>query len=201
MPDDTTQPTGDTAQSAAPKTFTQAELDQIIKDRLGRERDSAKTQLAELESYKARAAKLDELEKANMSEADKIRAALADRDTRLAELEAKAKASDERATTLVRQTKAVSAASMLGAYDPSDPNFTAAVAGIDPASPTADVDIKAALDALKTAKPYLFKPPGARPLESFNPGAGTGTAETDAQRAARVLRSSQGAGKGYGPLG
>ena len=192
-------PTPDGAQAPA-KTFTQAELDQIIKDRLGREREK----YADYDSLKASASKLKDMEAANLSEAEKVAKAIADRDARLAELETKASKAEERALGLIRQTKTVAIASNLGAYDATDANFVSAVAGIDPASSTADADIQKAIEALKASKPYLFKPAtaGARTLESFNPGGqGSQQAETDAQRAARVLRSSQGVGRGFGPLG
>lgn len=193
MPEDTPNPAGDGAQPPV-KTFTQEDLDRIVKERLERER----SKYADYDALRDKAAKFDRIDSANKSEAEKVAQALADRDTRLAELEAKAKESEERAIGATRQIKVVAAASILGAYDPSDPNFAAAVAGIDPASSTADADIKAALEALKAAKPYLFRTGGPRPLESFNPGSGQGSAETDAQRLARLHRKT---GVGVTPFG
>ena len=184
----------------AGKTFSQADLDRLIGERLTREREQSKAQLADLEAYKAKAAKLDALESANQSEAEKVAKAIADRDTRLADMEARAAAAEQRATEYVRQAKIVAAASMLNAYDAADPNFAAATAAIDPSDPKADGQIKTALESLKASKPYLFRPPGGR-LETFNPAGPSGEAETDAQRAHRVQRSAQGAGKGMGPLG
>ena len=196
-------PIGDGAQTSdstaqAGKVFTQEEVNALIAKRAKQE---ARGLYPDYDDLKKAKAELDSIKQSQMTEAEKVANALKDRDTRLAELEAKANAAEERATTLVRQTKAISTASILGAYDPSDPNFAAAVAGIDPASPTADADIKAAIESLKTTKPYLFKAPGSRGLESFNPAGQAGPAETDAQRAQRVQRAAQGAGRGFGPLG
>lgn len=50
-----------------PKTFTQADLDKVIEERLARERAKFK----DYEAIKAKAAKLDELEGANASELEK----------------------------------------------------------------------------------------------------------------------------------
>lgn len=184
-------------QQAGDKTFTQEEVNRMI---AARAKQEARGLYPDYDELKKAADELKSIKASQMTEAEKVAAAIKDRDARIAEAEAKAKQAEERATTLVRQTKAISHASILGAYDPSDPNFAAAVAGIDPASDTADADIKAAIDALKAAKPYLFKPAGARPLESFNPaGSEPGAAETDQQRAQRVLRQST--GRSYGPLG
>lgn len=68
------------------KTFTQAELDRIVADRLNRE----KGKYADYEDVKAKASKLDELEAANKSEAEKAnaRAEAAERKAAQAESEA-----------------------------------------------------------------------------------------------------------------
>ena len=58
-------------------------------------------------------------------------------------------------------------------------------------------DIKTALEELRTKKPYLFGKQGQR-LEAFNPGTGTGSAETAAQRVARLQRQT---GVGVSPFG
>lgn len=54
-------------EEAVEKTFTQAELDAIVTDRLKRER----TKYEGFEDFKAKAMKLDEIEEANKSELDK----------------------------------------------------------------------------------------------------------------------------------
>lgn len=68
-----------------PRTFSQDELDRIVKDRLARQ----KSQFGDYDDLKAKAAKLDEIEEASRSELEKAQKAAADaaaeRDTILAE--------------------------------------------------------------------------------------------------------------------
>ena len=52
------------AQTTDTKTFTQAELDAVVKDRLKREREK----YSDYEDLKAKAAKFDEAEEANKTE-------------------------------------------------------------------------------------------------------------------------------------
>lgn len=68
MPDPET-PTPNPPKGDEGKTFTQADIDRIVADRLARER----SKYADYDELKAKAAKLDELEAANKSEADKLR--------------------------------------------------------------------------------------------------------------------------------
>ena len=68
MPETTTQVDNNATQGAtAEKTFTQAEMDAIIGDRLARER----AKYADYAEIKAKAAKFDEAEEANKSELQK----------------------------------------------------------------------------------------------------------------------------------
>jgi hypothetical protein len=185
---------GDGAQPPV-KTFSQADMDRIITERLSREREK----YADFDTLKTKAAELDSMKAANQTEAEKVAAAIKDRDARIEAAEKKASEAEQKALGLMRQTRVIGAASTLGAYDPADANFVQATASIDPASATAEADIRAALEALKAAKPYLFRPAGAR-LEAFNPAAGNqGSAETDQQRVQRLLR--MGNNRNFGPLG
>ena len=56
------------AQTPETKTFTQAELDAVVKDRLKREREK----YSDYEDLKAKAAKFDEAEEANKTELQKV---------------------------------------------------------------------------------------------------------------------------------
>lgn len=58
----------DGAQTTDTKTFTQAELDAVVKDRLKREREK----YSDYEDLKAKAAKFDELTEANKTELQKV---------------------------------------------------------------------------------------------------------------------------------
>src|SRR5438874_2404637 len=67
-----------TPEAGETKTFTQAELDAIVGDRLKRQ----KSQFADYDDLKARAAKLDEFEKSQQTETERITQALADAEKR-----------------------------------------------------------------------------------------------------------------------
>jgi hypothetical protein len=83
MPEDDPKPTDKPAES---KTFTQAELDKIVGDRVARERGK----FADYDDAKAKAAKFDELDEKSKSEVEKAaeRATAAER--RAAEADARA---------------------------------------------------------------------------------------------------------------
>lgn len=106
---------------------------------------------------------------------------------RRAELEQELAAREQMLNDEKRARLAISAATTLGAIDPSDANFEAAVSGIDISEPDAQAKIEQALEALKASRPYLFQ--GHRPsLASFNPSGQEQVAqgETDAERRARL---------------
>lgn len=67
------------------KTFTQAELDKIVADRLGRER----SKYAGFEDLKAKAARLDELEQQNQSELEKAQTKVQKAEQRAVDAEAR----------------------------------------------------------------------------------------------------------------
>jgi len=75
--------TEDTAKEQAPKTFTEDDLNRIVKERLDRERKKYANH-ADLE---AKAKKLDEIEKAKLSEDERIAAKLKEREDKIAELD------------------------------------------------------------------------------------------------------------------
>ena len=85
----TTEPT---ATGPVDKTFTQAELDQLIKDRLERERKK----YAGFDDLKAKAAKLDALEAAKKTDEEKALARLKELEATIAEKEAAIKKADLR---------------------------------------------------------------------------------------------------------
>ena len=99
MPEDTIQvENGNATQgAAAEKTFTQAEMDAIIGDRLKRER----AKYADYDEFKAKAAKYDEAEEASKSELQK---AVEERDRYKAEVD-ELHAAKERAELISRAAK------------------------------------------------------------------------------------------------
>lgn len=168
-PKNTEEPTG--------KTFTQAELEALLAERLRRERQK----YADYAELKKAAEELQALKDAQKSEAEKMA-------EKLARLEQEYQAERERRRAVALQAKVVAIAGKLGAVDPQDANFIMATQAIDPDSDGADSDIQNVIEGLKATKPYLFARPGQR-LEPFNPaeGAAVGQAETRAQRFARIM--------------
>ncbi|ERL23953.1 capsid assembly scaffolding protein Gp46 family protein [Jonquetella sp. BV3C21] len=80
--------TTNTAASAGEKTFTQADVDRVVADRLERERKK----YADYDALKAAKAELDKLKEGQMSEHDKAKQGLGAAQAKVTELEAKIKA-------------------------------------------------------------------------------------------------------------
>jgi hypothetical protein len=167
----TTAATPDTTTPAGGKTFTQAELDAVIADRLARERDKFK----DFEALKTKAAKLDELEKANLTEAEKLKADLAAAQAAGAERISRAQA-------LLLKAEVKSVAAELGIVDAD-----AAFALMDRANVKVEdndsvTGVKPALEALLAAKPYLKAAAQTTVGGATNPGeGGAGAATLEAQ--------------------
>lgn len=126
------------------KTFTQAELDKIVQDRLARQR----AQFQDYDDLKTKAAEFDKLNDAQKTELQKAndRAAALERDL--------ATATEERQASLLRAA-VVAEAAKRNVVDPD-----AAVSLIDRSAIEFDDDgaptnIAEAMDSLLTAKPYL----------------------------------------------
>jgi hypothetical protein len=142
------------AEPPAPSaTFTQAQLDAIVGDRLARER----AKFEGFDDLKAKAAKLDEIEAASLSETERLSRELeAERASRTA--------AEQRATDALRRSSVVSAAQRAGAIDPD-----AVLALLPEGSVTVKDDgsvtgVDEAVSALLAAKPYLVgKPPTPTP--------------------------------------
>jgi predicted Zn-dependent peptidase len=180
MPDENT-PGGSATTTETPtvKTFTQAELDHQISERLKREREK----YADYDALKTAADKLKALEDSQKSDAQKLADRIGEiekqlglKDQTIAELSGKLKGA-----TLGQKVAAI--ANALGALDAADANILAATSGIDPEGETADEAIKKAIEALKGKKPYLF---GGTRVASFNPANTDGVALTDKQRIERL---------------
>lgn len=192
-----TTPDGGQPQPSQTQTFTQEQLDQIVKDRLTRE----KSKYADYDQLKASAAKLAELENANKSEAQKLADRLAALEKAIGEKDAAIAERDKALAAATRAAKVASVASGLGALDAYDANIIQVTSAIDPSDPKADDQIKQALEQLQQKKPYLFaaKAPAPSPgLTTFNPTGTPGSAMTDAQLVKDVMNK---AGRGsFGPF-
>lgn len=145
------------------RTFSQADVDRVVRDRLARQ----KAQFADYDALKDRASKLDELEEAQKTELQKAH-------DRAAELEKQATDAAARAQEALLRSAVVAEAARKNVVDPD-----AAVALIDRATlefgedgaPTNVTDV---MDALLKAKPYLL---GGRSTGSADLGARTGAVE------------------------
>ena len=196
----TTQPAAVTAGEA---TFTQADLDAKIKERLARESrklDKLKAETAEkygdYDDLKAAAEKLAAIEDANKTETEKQLERMAKLDARAKELESQnARLAQERQEALLRSA-VVSEATRLDFQDPLDAYRMLDMAQIEINEQGQADNLAETLQALAEAKPYLLREQqsGAR-LPATNPGRGHEVGETDAQRRSRLM------GIGDSPLG
>lgn len=167
----------DPAQTDNPtsRTFTQADIDRIVKERLERQRQ----QFADYDDLRQKAAKLDELEDAQKSELEKLQERLAQ------EQKAREQLAAQHKEALVRMTVERLAAAQ-GFLDPSDAYRMLDVQSL---SVNDAGEVEGAAEALKQLaeqKPYLLRPQGQ--IGATNPARGGGqTGETDAERRARLL--------------
>jgi hypothetical protein len=127
------------------RTFSQADVDRIVKDRVARVKTAAP---ADYEDLKAKASRFDELEAANATELEKAQ-------KRAIELEQQAKDSTARAQEALLRSAVVAEAARKNVVDPD-----AAVALLDRSTLELDADgsptnIAEAMDSLLKAKPYL----------------------------------------------
>jgi hypothetical protein len=185
MADDVTPPTAPTpevpptppaAQPPAPeKTFTQADLDKIVKERLQREREK----YANFDELKAASDELAKIKESQLSETEKLTKKLAELET------AKTQAETRTRETLIRSA-VISEAAKLNFNDPEDAYRLIDVAGLQ-LSDTGKVEGAAeAVKLLAESRKYLIK--NSNPaLSTFNPaGGGNALNETGAQKRARI---------------
>ena len=137
------------------RTFTQAELDRIVQDRLARERGK----FGDYDDLKAKAAKLDELEAANQTELERERAAREQAERERDELKAGKRDAARRAAILAEASKA-------GAADPelvAELLASSAQVTIDDAGTVTghDTAVAALLEQRPILKGARFTPGGA----------------------------------------
>lgn len=137
--------------AAAPRTFSQDDVDRIVQERLARAKTAPP---ADYDDLRAKAAKLDQLEAANKSELEKA-------NERAARLEREKTAAEE----LVQRTRIESAIVGEAAKRGVDPDIAIAMvdrSAIDFDTEGKPMNIAQAMDSLLTAKPNLASG-GARP--------------------------------------
>ncbi|MCB0003557.1 MAG: phage scaffolding protein [Anaerolineae bacterium] len=114
---DTTQTdSGANGHSQDRATFTQTDIDRIVADRLTRERQK----FADYDDLKSKAAKLTDLEKAQMSEAEKQAARVAELEAQIAQAQADAQAQMKAANRRLIQSALVAEATAARFHKPED---------------------------------------------------------------------------------
>ncbi|PAD91626.1 phage scaffolding protein [Shouchella clausii] len=159
----------DTEQSNE-KTFTQADIDRILADRLEREKKKqAETaeRLKKLEEYEKAE---EERKKAEMTEAERLKAEKEEADKKAAEAAEEAKKALEAANKRIIDTEIRAIARSLNANDPSDVLALMDKSGVEISEDGSVKGVEEAVAALKEAKPWMFKAPvGADAAGGSNP--------------------------------
>jgi hypothetical protein len=175
MPDDDAPDGGGTATFTPPSS--QDEFDRMVGDRLARERQK----FADYDDLKAKAAKFDEADAASKTELQKLQDAVAERDSKLADLPRQVRA---------QAIRFASKATQAGFLDPEDA-LTFLANDVDLAD---DDAVKAALDELAERKPHLVRKDPVKKLPARpRPKKGADDDEPDnglegKERAAAALR-------------
>ena len=171
-PQTTAAATADPAAQAGAqeKTFTQAELDKIVTDRLNRQ----KAQFGDVDDLKAKAAKLEELENQSKSDTDKLIAATEKANKQAADADERARVATEKANETLKRAAVIAQATKAGAVDGEDVYRL-----LDPSKLTIDDNgdipgLDLAVNGLLEAKPHLRGAPAPRTTPASFDGGGQG---------------------------
>lgn len=191
----TPDPTGTTSQAAPPpaqppattgKLFTQEELNRYLAD----ERKKERGKFADYDDLKTKAAKLAEIEQANLTEAEKLQKQLDDARQAIARAEQARLDALETVKTSTIRAAVVSKAAELNFENPEDAYSLLDKTGLSISDAGQVEGVETALKSLAEQKKYLIKQQQGRPLEPFNPaGSGQQLQESDAARRARIYGS------------
>ncbi len=154
-------PAGDPPEGDPPKTFTQADIDRIVQERVARAKSSPP---ADYEALKTKAAKLDEIEAASKSELEKAQEAQRKADERAE------RAEREHKETKI-ETAVMLAAAKAGAVDPQDVYALLPKNSVTIGDDGQVTGVEDAVKALLGAKPHLV---GKRPPTGDADGGGRG---------------------------
>lgn len=154
----------------APRTFSQEDLDRIVKERLARQ----KTQFADYEDLKAKAAKLDEVEANNLSELEKAQKAAAEAVAERDKIQAEVKEARLTAAILAEvaktDRKVVDPEAALRLLDRST---------LELGEDGVPTNIAQAVDALLEARPFLVVSGGKGTRGSADQGARSGGSKVE----------------------
>jgi len=174
----------DPAPKADERTFTQADIDKIVKDRLARESQKTKDKYADYDELRASAVRLAAIEEANKSDEQK-------RDEALETAQAAQEALKSENARLAQEAKSaqiksavVAKAVAMDFQDPSDAYQMLDTGKLELADDGTVAGLEEALDALGKAKPYLLRQQPK--LSATNPARSSQEGEDDADRRARL---------------
>ncbi|MED4828145.1 scaffolding protein [Bacillus atrophaeus] len=160
------------------KTFTQAELDEILNKRLEREKKKQTEVEEQLKRLKAYEEAEEERKKAEMSEAERLKAEKEEAAKKAEEATEAAKKAQESANQRIINTELRAIARSLNANDPNQ-----VLALLDKAAVQIDeegnvIGAEEAVAAFKASSPWMFKQPiGADAMGGSNPA--TNNAQTE----------------------
>jgi hypothetical protein len=142
---------------APEKTFTQAEIDEMIQKRLKREKEKQADLDAKLKRLEEFEKAEEERKKAAMSEAERLKAEKEEAAKQALEATEAAKKAQEKANQRIVNTEIKSIARTLNANDPSDVLALLDKSAIEMDDEGNVTGIEEAVKALKEAKPWMFK--------------------------------------------
>jgi hypothetical protein len=152
-------PPGDPPPTDPPggKTFTQAELDEILAKRLKREKEKQAETDAKLKRLEEFEKAEEERKKAAMTEAEKLKAEKEEADKKAQEAADQAKKAQETANQRIINTEIRSIARSMNANDPNDVLALLDKSGIEMDDEGNVKGVEDVVKALKEAKPWMFK--------------------------------------------
>lgn len=154
----------------AEKTFSQAELEEILAKRLKREKEKQAELDAKLKRLEEFEKAEEERKKAEMSEAERLKAEKEEAAKKAEEATEQAKKAQESANQRILNTEIRSVARALNANDPADVLALLDKSGIEMDDEGNVVGVEEAVKSLKEAKPWMFKQPlGADAAGGSNP--------------------------------
>ncbi len=168
-PEEQTTPEG--AVNPTPeKTFTQAELDEILAKRLKREKEKQTETEARLKRLEELEKAEEERKKAAMSEQERLKAEKEEAEKLAAESAEKAEKAQEVANQRIIDTEIRATARSLNANDINDVLALMGKEGVEIDDKGNVIGVEEAVAALKEAKPWMFKKPiGADATGGSNP--------------------------------
>lgn len=157
------------------RTFTQADVDRLITERLRRKDE----QYADYDQLKEQAQEWQKIQDAKKSELDKA-------NERLETLQGENAALAQRYNDALVRNAVTTKAAMMGFADPMDAYRMVTLENVQIDENGEAQGIDDLLKALSESKPYLLRQTTTGQIGATNPGRGSGTQETREQRRARI---------------